>query len=76
MCSNCLAFTRTVHAECGLTLINLGSSAEEIIIDISKTALSEQSVLRNVLATEEYPVKGKKITVKLPAFSGSLLFPC
>ncbi|MHB8087915.1 MAG: hypothetical protein ACYDH2_06650, partial [Anaerolineaceae bacterium] len=64
-----------IDNECGLVLINFENSGSEIIIDLSGTPLATHKSLRNVLATEEYIVINHKITVKLAAKSGSLLFP-
>ncbi|MBA4384675.1 MAG: alpha-amylase [Anaerolinea sp.] len=73
-CKNCLAFVRLIDNECGLTLINIDNSALELTIDLSGTPLATYKSLRNVLATDEYVVMEQKITVKLPALSGALLF--
>ncbi|EKD88537.1 MAG: hypothetical protein ACD_34C00481G0008 [uncultured bacterium] len=73
--NKCLAFVRVIDNECGLVLINFENSGSEIIIDLSGTPLATHKSLRNVLATEEYIVINHKITVKLAAKSGSLLFP-
>lgn len=72
---NCLVFLRVSDSECGLTVINLDNTAVELTIDLSGTPLAAYKSLRNVLATEEYQVIEKKITVKLQAVSGALLFP-
>ena len=74
-CKNCLAFVRVIDNECGLTLINIDSSPLELTIDLVGTPLATHKSLRNVLATDEYVVIDQKITVKLPALSGALLFP-
>lgn len=72
---NCLAFVRVMDSECGLTVINIDNAAVELTVDLSGTPLAAYKNLRNVLATEEYQVIDKKITIKLQAVSGVLLFP-
>jgi len=72
---NCLVFVRVIDSECGLTVINIDNAVVELTIDLSGTPLASYKSLRNVLATEEYQVIDKKITVKLQAVSGALLFP-
>jgi cyclomaltodextrinase / maltogenic alpha-amylase / neopullulanase len=74
-CKKCLAFVRVIDNECGLTLINIDNSPLELTIDLDGTPLATHKSLRNVLATEEYAVIDQKITIKLPALSGALLFP-
>ncbi len=74
-CNNCLAFVRTIENECGLTIINFENSPSEMTIDLSGTPLATHKSLRNVLATEEYLVTDQKVTIRLAAFSGGLLFP-
>jgi glycosidase len=73
-CNKCLAYVRIIDNECGLTLINLEDTSSEVTIDLSGTPLATHQKLRNVLATEEYVVTDQKITVKLPAHTGCLLF--
>jgi glycosidase len=75
LCEKCLAFVRVIDNECGLTLINIDHSDFELTIELSGTPLATHKSLRNILATDEYVVNDQKITVKLPALSGALLFP-
>ncbi|MBA3074109.1 MAG: alpha-amylase [Anaerolineae bacterium] len=72
--NNCLAFIRVIDHECGLILINFENSPSDMTIDLEGTPLATHKSLRNVLATEEFVVIDKKITVQLPAVSGSLFF--
>ncbi len=74
-CNNCVAFARVIENECGLTVINFENSPSEVTVDLGATPLATHKSLRNVLSTEEYIVSDQKITLKLSAISGVLLFP-
>lgn len=73
--NNYMAFARVIDNECGLTIINFENSPKEMTINLSGTPLATHTSLRNVLSTEVYIVTDQRITLKLPAVSGALLFP-
>lgn len=73
--SGALVYLRREDSDCSLIAMNISDETLNFEIDISAAGISNKSVLRNMLALDEYEVVDQKITIKLPCWSGVLLFP-